>query len=336
MALTIESQILGQPLNGYKYVYEPFKVAFTEDDLLATKLFLDVDIYNFNGAQDGSNLVESLEEFGLFDIIEGVPLAIDICEMIAQKLRADVFKNSTVEDIVQNNVDGWGQVVANYSFKITARTDVSSGSTFYVYPILGGRGYDGFNVLVDENQPLTEFQLGGIDISERWLNYPYFTQNLSAINLSGDSSPTINSTIATNGKEPKGGYVIWKSVYGGWMSWGFDISVKTKTGSYSGDLASGVFNSTKTVGGNPYIKPNYTKVETAHSVNLKSFDVENDELKAISGIAYSPAVYYMETPNSRLELMRVSTVSAPLSSNTDGDDFSLTLSSISKTTIKSR
>ena len=120
------------------------------------------------------------------------------------------------------------------------------------------------------------------------------------------------------------------------MSWGFKLKQETQTRQYSGNIETGMFDSTLDVGGNPYIGVNYTGISTSYGVKLKELNLTSDELRAVAGIQSSPAVYYMKDNTGSIELMRVGSVSAPIDSKANGGDFSVTLKSISQSSQKTR
>ena len=97
-----------------------------------------------------------------------------------------------------------------------------------------------------------------------------------------------------------------------------------------------MFDSTSRTNGNPFIPVDYTGISSSYSIDLKSFSLITSELMAVSGISSSIVAYYQETNISKLELMRISSVSVPLKNLADGGDFSLSLQSISKTNQKSK
>ena len=80
---------------------------------------------------------------------------------------------------------------------------------------------------------------------------------------------------------------------------------------------------------------NYTGIATDYSVTLKALSLTSDELKGVSGIQESPAVYFVY-PDGRMELMRLSAATIPLNSLSNGGDFSVSLKSISKVEQKTR
>ena len=94
-----------------------------------------------------------------------------------------------------------------------------------------------------------------------------------------------------------------------------------------GKLDVEIFESTEDIDGHIYKPVNYTGIETTSSTSLKSLSLSSDELKVVSGINFSPAVYYV-TSDGKMELMRMSGANTPLDSKANGGDFSLNLKSI--------
>lgn len=132
-----------------------------------------------------------------------------------------------------------------------------------------------------------------------------------------------------------GGYLIWKSRLGGWMSWAFDIKTENENGDYQGTLESGYFESTLDINGSPFVPVNYTRVGITYTKNLKSLSLSSNELDAVRGIAGSMAVYFVKEDGG-MELMRVSSSTVPKSNLSNGGDFSVTLKSISNLNLNVR
>jgi len=105
---------------------------------------------------------------------------------------------------------------------------------------------------------------------------------------------------------------------------------------YTGKLDVGMFESTSPVYGNAYVPVDYTGLDMSYSLSLKSLSLSSDELKAVSGIALSPAIYYVSDFSGKLELMRLSSSTAPIGNIANGGDFSVSLKSISNTSQKTR
>jgi hypothetical protein len=115
-----------------------------------------------------------------------------------------------------------------------------------------------------------------------------------------------------------------------------DIQRKTFNPTYEGNLSVGMFESTNEAGGDIYIPVDYTSVMSSYSLELKALSLSKPELAAVSGIATSPAVYFVDQISGRFELMRVSSFSAPFSNLANGGDFTVSLSSISRTSLKTK
>ena len=147
---------------------------------------------------------------------------------------------------------------------------------------------------------------------------------------SDDIRPEITITTPSEGRNVCGAYIIWKSRFGGWMSYGFDIFSEDSNIDYEGDIDMGLFEATDS--GNPYVPTNYTRISESYSVNLRALGVKKQEAQALKGLSAAAVCYLMRTPDSKMELMRISSVNVPLSKLTDGVDVSVSLSSISKST----
>lgn len=330
MAITTIPRILGQQIDGaqsYCYLYEPLEISIEDDDLTANKIFIDLKLINA-----ATNVVEdTLIKFAEFDKNPGVPLSVDLMKIARQHNNAGVYRYSNVTDIA-NDTDGWFSVLGRfiYGFIIYNDTNPTFKQTKHKGTIIGGRSFQEFVPAVDENQKLTEFELLGITKNnDRWIGWPRITTAL--VSLDGaDDRPIIEVVTPTVGEEVCGGYIIWKSRLGGWMHWGFDIETKTTTKRYKGQLQVGLFESTKESAGEPYVPVDYMGIDISYNITLKSLALSQLELEAVAGIAASPAVYYMKDQSGGIELMRLTSSSAPVDSNANGGDFSISLTSISR------
>jgi hypothetical protein len=334
MAITITPEILGQVADqtcSYCYLYEPLKVAILESSPSGEKLYIDLKIYD---TSDVNNIIETIEQYAIYDINPGNPVSVDLMKLARQYHNANVYQYSTIDDVIDTE-KGWKSVVSEYKYRFYIYSDeTETPVTIFKLPIIGGRTFPDFVPAVGTNQVLTETSLNEIDMDGRWIDYPVITSELVNPMLP-DSRPVITSTIQSTGCKSDG-YLIWKSRFGGWCTWGMDIKVDNHTGTYSGDLDSGYFTSTDpTGGGNPYIPVNYTGVESSYGYSLKALSLLTTELKGISGIHFSPAIYFMKDNNS-MELMKKQGVSTPISSLSNGGDFSITLKNISSMTQKTR
>jgi hypothetical protein len=330
MATTFTAKITNQNIGtatSYCYLYEPTLINVSESNSAATKIYVDLEVID---TSDGSTIVIE-SEYGNFDIDNGITLSIDLSELMQQYHNANVFKLGLVSEISSTK----DIVVSKYKYKFKVYSDVdSTGQLVEKLPIIGGRNFYDFSAVVDSNQSLTEAELYNVDLTGRWLNYPNITTSLASPTAT-NSNPTITvSTEATAELEPCGGMLIWKSRFGGWMYWGMDISTRSLNSKQNGNLSVGMLETTSN--GNPYVEMNYTSINSSYSINLKALALKNNELEAVSGIADSPAVYYMRSSSSKLELMKVSSSSAPISNLIGGGDFSVNLTSISYTFQKTR
>ena len=334
MAITVEPQIIGQVASdttSYCYLYEPLRVSISEDTL-ALRIFIDLEVYN---TANSSELLISIAKFATFDINPTRPLTVDLMKLARQYHRADVYNLSNINDLVGDK--GWQSSVSSgiYNFKIYS-DGTATPTVISKLPILGGRPFRQLasNITID-TAITNEFEQLDLDLSDRWLNFPIITTTL-ADPTANDAKPIIMNSTQTGGEELCGGFVIWKSKLGGWCYWGFNSRTEKLKPKYTGELGEEDFYSTEQVNGNPYIKPNYTGIETKYSVTLKALSLTSDELRAVSGINEATVVYLALDTAWNLELMRVTSATTPLNSMANGGDFSLSLDSIDTLEQKTR
>jgi hypothetical protein len=334
MAITINTEIIGQqaePALTYCYLYEPLRINITEDDVTAQKLFIDVVRYD----KTTSEVKEILTKYVNLDLNPGNSISVDLMEIAKQLHNSNIYKIATVSDIVSSykNI-----IVSGDYYEFNVYTDRTATPTLIKkLPIIGGRNFSQFIPGVDLTQPLNEFALYGLDqnlISSRWNNLTFYSSSLG--NLQGTNfDPILIGLSNASDCSADGGGLYWKSRFGGWMFWGFDIVKKTESNSYSGNLTVGMFETTNNAGGNAFIPVDYTGISSSYNLELKSLSLSMPELKAVAGISSSPAIYYNDGTNDRLELMRLSSASAPVTSLANGGDFTVGLQSISVTSQKS-
>ena len=335
MAVTINTQILGQEITSqatYCYLYEPLRVFMQEDDLTSQKFYIDIEIID---TSDNTQVIESLYRYGDFDINPGKGLSVDLMKLVRQYHDANIYNFSHIDDIISPS-HGWQSSVSKYVYNFLIYSDTNLiPQSIKKLPIIGGRIFENFTPGISQFQAITEADSAGIDLNNRWIGYPIFTNQLADPNIQ-DASPVLNKVISTQGEHPCGGYVIWKSTLGGWMSWGFDIKTKKLKKKYVNSLEVGMFESTADIDGSPYIPVDYTGIETSYSMTLKALSLTKEELEAVAGIEFSPAVYYMKNETGDLELMRMTSSTAPNKNLSNGGDFSISLKSISMTSQKTR
>ena len=333
MGLTITPEIFGQVATStcsYCYLFEPLKVVVQESDTDGTKIYIDLEV-SLTG--DDTTIIATEVQYGIFDINPGELLSVDLMDMAKQYHNSNIYNYANIIDVI-DTINGWNSVVSEYKYKFKFYSDVTATKTeIYKLPIIGGRTFPNFVPAVDETQALTEAELLGIDLNNRWNAYPVVTQSLVDPTLQ-DARPSVTYIDQTEGCDPEG-YIIFKSRYGGWMTWGFDIKIDDLSGSYSGSLETSMFESTTGFLGFAYVPVNYTEVNSSYSYSLKDLSLSTEELRAASGIHFSPAIYIMNN-NQNMELMKKTGASTPISSLANGGDFSLTLKNISQTTQKTR
>lgn len=334
MAITFNNRITGQHVitnfPTYGYLYEPMLMTMRESDLTATKMYIDLQPRYTSSI---STTMITLVKYAEFDINSGNQIDIDIMAIIRQHHDANLYKFQHVDDIVS----GWESSVSWITYNIRVYSDKTAvGSADRMFtPIIGNSTLEFFNPSIDVSAPAptTEAKLYGLtDYDDKFPGWPNILTVLTDQGLN-DMTPSVTKVIPVTGEDFCEGYVIWKSRYGGWMRWGFDIEMRRENKSYVGNLEVGMYESTSeiwTTMGEPYVPVNYTGIETSYSISLKSLSRSSLELKALSGIQASPAVYYVHTIGGDLELMKLSSMSAPIDSKSNGGDFAITLSNISK------
>jgi hypothetical protein len=334
MALTIQNRILDQLVSSdptFFYLYEPLPILIEESDLAATKIKIDLIL---ESTEDYS-LVEELIEYAEYDINPGKGLNVDIMEIIQQAHDSDIWKVGDIAEIPQLPE----LILSKYSYSLRIYTDLEDfvvGSELRVLPIIGGRRFVEYNPLIGVNFPITEYEQYGIDYQNKWALYPFIETSLQLPSITGPKV-VFNVTTPTTGQCAEAGMLYWKSKLGGWMQWGFDLKTVNKKFSQSGNIEVGMMEiAMDKVDTNPYIATDYTGVEYSYSISLKSLTLSKEELEAVSGISESPICYYLASPTSRLELMKLSSATAPLDNLSNGGDFQVSISSISKTGFKTR
>ena len=334
MALTILPEIAGQQVNeniSYCYLFEPLRVNVLEDTP-ATRLYIDILLLNLSTQE----VIETLFQYVELDINPYESISFDLMEIAAQIHNSDIYKIGNFQNLLdsKNNM-----IVSEFIYQF----NIYSSETLVPLivkklPILGCREYEQFVPEINFNQPINEFQLYNIDeheLAEKWGGYSFLETKLANVNET-NLTPTILQIDYPTPQIPAAGVIYWKSRFGGWMFWGFEMLEKTYTNAYEGNLNVGMFNSTQRVNGNPYVGLDYTEVTSSYNLQLKAFELTTNELMAVAGISSSTVVYYAKTNDGKLEAMRLTSATVPLKNLADGGDFSISLQSISKTKQKTK
>ena len=338
--LTKTNEIQGQSANNaasYCYLFEPLRVIFTENSAAATKLYVHLQVTKTDGS---SYLIANLPKYAEYDLPSSGSVSIDLMKIAQQYHDANVYKFAEVQDFDSAIGAGWKAVVSQYRYTFKISTDKTTATLDVVkIPIIGGRAFQDFVPSVTNTNEITEAGVLDIDLTNRWKDYPMITQTL-AVPTSTNATPTVSVQYSSLGTKPCGGMLIWKSRLGGWMYWGFDLKKESQQKTYTGNIPVGLFESTGPAG-NAYIPTSYTGIETSNTVTLKSLGLSSNELRAVQSILASPAVYYMADSDggvdqTRIELMKVTSATAPLDNLANGGDFTVSLSSISTSSQKVR
>jgi hypothetical protein len=326
MSLNITPQISGQQANGtlsYCFINEPLKVHITDSDSQVSQIFADITkISTSTGVSE-----EFKSQYILRDITSLGGIAIDLMKVVKQLHDFDVYHFSSIEDIV--STEGKNSVVSKYIYKFEFYTDEFSPKVEILkLPILGGRTFENFIPSVDHTTPIRETN----DFSNSYLKgfvMPTFTlRDISSVS-NGNYTPYSSNPTLTTSDEACEGRIVWKSKLGSWMSWGMNLKTAKVSGNYSGSIDNGMFESTDfSGGGNAYIPVNYTSVMSGSSITLKCLSLTASELIAVAEINGSPAVYYQKDSSSGLELMKLTSATAPIKTHINGGDFSVSLSGL--------
>lgn len=353
MAITVTPEIDGQVANErvtYCYLYEPLEVRIRVG-AGANKIFIDLSLDMTFDRETPDDIVTAYAEYDVDPLNNTIK--VDLMELVRQYHNPNVYTLGHVEQLrwaqslpigasFGNNRQIVSWVVYNFSIYSDLSSDVPV--TVQKLPIIGGRGFRDFTPNVDSTNKLSEFDVLGLNLENRWKGYPVIKSQLA--NLSGTPQPntcmpTTEVIMQTNGKKPCGGFIVWKSKLGGWCYWGFDIRTERISHSYEGSIenssiqASVMANYQRPFDYIPAMGVNYTGMSTSYSYTLKSLALTRDELKAVSGISESPAVYYVHE-DGRMELMRLQSATVPMNTTNNGGDFQVSLKSISKVEQKTR
>jgi hypothetical protein len=333
MSILITPQIEGQeaeatgqaftPTLSYCFLNEPLKIYVDDNDPDVTEIYADVtQIDTYNGSEETTRV-----KYIVKDKAPSQGLVIDLMKVVKQLHDFDVYHFQSIADIV--STDGKNSVLSKFIYKFEFYSDISNFKyTILKLPILGGRTFENFVPLVDHTTPIRETNNFSDSLLNGFSMPTLVLKNISSVS-NNDYSLVANSPTYSVGEMACEGRIVWKSKLGSWMSWGMNLKTETPKGSYSGQIDTGMFESTVfSGGGNPYNPVNYTSVSSSESVALKVLDLTAEQLKIVSGIHGTPAVYYQRTPSSKLELMKLTSASTPIKSLIHGGDFSVSLSGL--------
>ena len=348
MAIRVSPLGNGSLNRKYRYLYEPFLVkAWNDTTSTATKIYVDVGVQN-NLAYSGNQIVWHFK-YGEFDInVANNSIEIDLAGIAREFTNHDVYKAGNIENMRSNKFTAstfWRTVGCQDYFSFNIYTDSNESNKINVATliyIMGSRPYFDMNFTEDSSTSLyfTEFEKYGITQGEQIKFFPGYPAPVvvpwtNPINPRADI-PQLDFTIFGNKEDGKciEEFIIWKSRYGGWMAWGFELSVRKEIGAYEGSFVTDQFEYSEDNNVSENIIPvNYTGITSSYSLTLKSLNLTAIQLMAVSGIRHSPAIYLLKNDDSGdVELMRLTSVTAPVDSKISGGDFSVGLKSISQST----
>lgn len=321
MAITITPEISSQSVSSaksYKYLFEPLRIKIAEAGSTYAKISASL-----------RNTVTGVEtkmytDYAFNEMNLAGEVIIDLMEITRDFVGGEIYKIGSIADLQANPMILPGfYIVFNITTELTSTPIIIS-----IIPLVGGRSYEQWVGSVVQTSPVTEWWYHGM-LQPDFKGYPKILTGLrdpSGTNV----EPLITISIPTVGREVCGGYLIWKSRFGGWMTYGFDIFAETEELKYENELDSALFQASPL--GNPYIPVNYTQVMNSYSVTMKALSVSKTEAQVLRSLASTPAAYLMRTPSSKLELMRISSVGIPINNLANGVDISIALSSISQST----
>jgi hypothetical protein len=327
MAITVNTQLTDQvasATSSYCYLYEPLRIDISETDTTATKIYIKLTITEL---EDTNTIIFEEEAYGEYDLNQTSGLSVDLMKLAQQYHNANVYKFSDPKQL-STLEEGWKSVVSEYRYEFTISSDVSTADLSVIkIPIIGARRFVELEAIdFTADSPTNEYEKYGLDLSTRWGGYsiPNITM---ADPTDVDARPEILISVipVTTTPAPCAGMLYWKSRLGGWMYWGFDLKKKTQSKKYTGNIPVGLYEAQY---GNPFVEANYTGIETSYKIVLKALSLTSVELEAMQDITSSPAVYYQENISSRMELMRLTSATAPIDNKANGGDFSVSLSSI--------
>ena len=323
MALTITPQISGQQANGtlsYCFINEPLKVHVTDGLSAVNQIFVNItQISTYTGTSETTRV-----EYVVRDVTPLGGIVIDLMKVVKQLHDFDVYHFSNVSQLA--GISGKDSVLSKYIYKFEFFTNVSTTKTTILkLPILGGRAFRNFIPAVSHTTSIVELSNFDSAYLKNYTNISYALKDIASVGDS-DYSVTTTSATVTQGDESCEGRLVWKSKLGGWMYWGMNLKTSKVNGSHNGSIDNGMFESTSfSGGGDAYIPVNYTSVNSSSSITLKCLDLTAQELIAVAEISGSPAVYYQKNTTSNLELMRLTSATAPIKTHIGGGDFSTSL-----------
>lgn len=320
MAIIVTPAITGQEMTStatFSYLYEPLLATIYDSSVNATEFYIDT--YRLDGVGTKLDIFEKHVSYPTLGDFE-----IDLMELI--RSRTDILSDNPVVS-EYDDING-SQVAHLYTVGFDIYTDYAPYGTIQVKKTIlyGGRQFKDFTPAISSGNPLTEFDYLNVDVPS-FIDFPKYVNTLNT----PTSSPIANVSVSipTSGRDVCGAYLIWKSRFGGYVGYGFDIYQENSNQIYSGDIESEFFYTTNIFGGDPRVRPDYNRVDVSYDVQLKALSVPINEAKALKGLQEAKFAWLMRDKDSKLELMRITSAQLPYNNYANGIDVGVSLKSIS-------
>lgn len=316
--LTITPKINGQQADNsvsYAYLYEKLPILISTDELFPGLLKADLVEVNVATGEviHSTNQVDYIVlEYNLNNQAE-----IDVMEVIRQYCQNEWFKIGKLSDIT------WETIITKSIYRIAFDYGLPTQKIIYKLPIIGGRNFHEFVPYISSTNKLDEWGIAG-QVMPSFIGYPLWNISLQS-GILGNYTPSVSYSIPTSGRSVCGAALVYKSKFGGWCTYGFNIFSETNSSQYLGDIS---FDNFRAVNSHAYLSANYTGIVANSQINLKTVGISKIDADALRGITQSPAIYLMRTPSSPLELVRLNSFSAPVNNLSGGTTVDINLTTI--------
>ena len=174
MSLTITPQVTGQEASSsvtYCYLYEPLRIDVDESvSSSGIRIFIDLEVID---SSNTSSVIETLVDYGEFDVNPGKTLSIDLMKIVRQHHDSDLYKFSNIDDIVNS---GWDSIVSKYIYNFKIRSSVSpTPIEIKKLPIIGGRNFQDFKPTLGLTNKISTVVNGNYLTDVSWTKVNNFT-----------------------------------------------------------------------------------------------------------------------------------------------------------------
>ena len=174
MSLTITPQVTGQEASSsitYCYLYEPLRIDVDESvSSSGIRVFIDLEVID---SSNTSSVIETLVDYGEFDVNPGKTLSIDLMKIVRQHHDSNLYKFSNIDDIVNS---GWDSIVSKYIYNFKIRSSVSpTPIEIKKLPIIGGRNFQDFKPTLGLTNKISTVVNGDYFTDVSWTKVNNFT-----------------------------------------------------------------------------------------------------------------------------------------------------------------